>query len=129
MNLDPIRLIIAVCLAIYGIYIAGLALSMTAAPPITFTFFFFLIEAVLAIVAAFGVGRSQSWAPAAVLILGIVVAVRWLYQGFILGIVAYLYALMMALLAVVAALAVAAYLSGRWRVDISKVGSQPSRTM
>ena len=125
--MDPVRIVVAIGLAIYGIYMAGLALSMTAAPPLTVTFILFLVEAVLAVVTAYGVGRRQSWAAPAVLLLGVLVAVRWLYEGFILGIVAYLYALVMALLAIGLALAIAAYVSGRWRVDVTRVEGQPSR--
>jgi hypothetical protein len=59
--------------------------------------------------AAFGVWRGQRWAAWAVVLLGVCIAGTWLFEGFILGIVAYLYALLAAGIALGVTLVMAAY--------------------
>ena len=57
--------------------------------------------------------RDQRWAAAVVVLLGVCVAATWLVEAFVLGIVAYLHALLVAVLAIVAALLIAAYVNRR----------------
>ena len=64
-----------------------------------------------AFAAAFGVWRAQRWAAGAVVLLGVAIAGTWLFEGFILGIVAYLYALLVAVIALVVTLVIAAYVN------------------
>jgi Flp pilus assembly protein TadB len=66
---------------------------------------------VCALVAAVGVGRGQAWAAGVVLLLGGSIAATWLIEGFVFGIVAYLHALLVAVLAIVGALVIAAYVN------------------
>ena len=68
-----------------------------------------MLQAVLAILAAVGVWRRQGWAAAALLALGTVIAATALAGAFVLGIIAWLYALVIAIAAVVIALLLGAY--------------------
>lgn len=128
MNQDPIRVLVAATLAAYGVYAAGIASALIGASSATIVLLLFLVEAALAFAATVGVWRRLAWAAPMVVVLGVVIAAKWLYQGFILGIVAYLYALLAAVLAVVIALLIAACLSGRLYVSVSRRGAQANYT-
>jgi hypothetical protein len=124
--MDPVRVIIAVGLAAYGLYSATFLPAMAAPPVVVALFIAFLLKTVLAIAAAVAVARQLSWESLAVILLGVVVAATWLFEGFVLGIVAYLYAFFAALICLAVALAIAAYLSGWFRLHIStQSGSRP----
>jgi membrane protein YdbS with pleckstrin-like domain len=73
----------------------------------------FVLQAVCAVAAALGVWRGQRWAAGAVVLLGVAIAGTWLFEGFILGIVAYLYALLVAVIALIVTLVIAAYVNRR----------------
>jgi len=102
-------LLIAVVLAVYGLYIAGYVPAMLLGQPVPLLLIGFVLQAVCALAAAVGVWRGQSWAAGVVVLLGVSIAATWLIEAFVLGIVAYLYALLIAVLAVVVALIIAAY--------------------
>ena len=74
----------------------------------------FVLQAVCALAAAFGVWRGRPWATAALVLLGLSIAGTWLFEAFVLGIVAYLRALLVAVIALVTTLGIAVYL-GRQR--------------
>ena len=63
----------------------------------------------LAAIAAFGVWTGKSWAPAVIVLTGVVLAALWLTYGFVLGIVAYLYAIAIAGLTLLLMIVAAAY--------------------
>ena len=104
-------LLIAVALAGYGLYIAGYVPAMLIGEPVLLLLIGFVLQAVCAFVAAVGVWRGQSWAAGVVVLLGVCIAATWLIEGFVLGIVAYLHALLVAVLAIVVTLIMAAYIS------------------
>ena len=104
-------LLIAVGLAGYGVYIAGYVLAMLLGQPVPLLLIGFVLQAVCALAAAFGVWRGQPWAAGAVVLLGVSIAATWLVEGFVLGIVAYLHALLVAVLAIVVACIIAAYVN------------------
>lgn len=112
-------LLIAVALLAYGLCIAGYLPAMLLGRPLPFLLIPFVLQVVCALAAAFGVWRAQSWAAGVVVLLGVIVAVTWLFEGFVLGIVAALHALLVALLAIVVALVMAAYVDRRYRARIS----------
>jgi hypothetical protein len=112
-------LLIAVLLAGYGVYIAGHVPAMLVGQPVPLLLIGFVLQVVCALAAAFAVWRGQSWAPAAVVLLGVSVAATWLVEGFVLGIVAYLHALLVAVLAIVVALILAAYVNRRHGAQIA----------
>jgi hypothetical protein len=104
-------LLIAVALAGYGVYIAGYVPAMLLSPPVPLLLIGFVLQAVCALAAAFGVWRGQPWAAGVVVLLGVIIAATWLIEAFVFGIVAWLHALLVAVLAIVVALIIAAYLN------------------
>ena len=96
-------LLIALLLAAFGLYHLLNGLAIAAAPGTPVLAISFLLQGVLGLAAAYGVWRAQTWAPLALLLLGIVVAATALIEAFVLGIVAWLWALMIAVVAVVSA--------------------------
>jgi hypothetical protein len=69
----------------------------------------FLLQVFSGIVAGIGVWRRASWAAGAVVLLGASIAITALVEGFVLWIVAYLFALAEAVLALALALMLAAW--------------------
>jgi hypothetical protein len=111
MNRSTTLLLIAVALLGYGIYAASYVPGLLVAPPVPALLIGFVLQAVCALAAAFGVWRSQRWAGVALVLLGVSIAGTWLFEAFILGIVAYLRALLIAVIALVMALVMAAYVN------------------
>jgi hypothetical protein len=107
-------LLIALALAAYGVYRASFVFAMVVAPGSLVLLVAFALEMVLALAAAVGVWRRQPWAPTALVLLGASIAATALLEGFVLGVIGWLYALLIALAAVVVALLLASYVrSGR----------------
>jgi hypothetical protein len=113
MSRSTLLLVIAVGLAAYGFYAATFIPAMLVAPIAPALLIGFLLQAVCAFAAAFGVWRRVRWASLAVVLLGASIAGTWLFEAFVLGIVAYLRALVVALVAIVSTLIIAAYLNRR----------------
>ena len=104
-------LLIVVALAGYGVYIVGYVPAMLLGQPVPLLLIGFILQVVCALAAAVGVWRGQPWAAGAVVLLGVTIAATWLIEGFVLGIVAYLHALLVAVLAIVVTLIIAAYVN------------------
>jgi hypothetical protein len=107
MNRSTTLLVIAVGLAAYGIYAASFVPAMSAGPASPVLLIGFLLQAVSGLAAAFGVWRRARWAAAAIIILGVCAGGTWLCEAFILGIVAWLNALIAAALSLLIALVIA----------------------
>jgi hypothetical protein len=103
--------LIAVVLAGYGVYTAAYVPAMLLSQSVPLLLIGFVLQAVFALAAAVGVWRGQPWAAGVVVLLGVSIAATWLIEGFILGIVPYLRALLIAVFAIVVASIVAAYLN------------------
>lgn len=103
-------LLIALALVAYGVYHALYAILMLPEPGSLLLFLGFALQAVLAILAAVGVWRRQRWAAAALLLLGASVAATALVEAFVLGILGWLVALLIAIAAIGIALLLGAYL-------------------
>jgi hypothetical protein len=71
----------------------------------------FALKAVLAILAAIGVWRQRRWAGAALFLLGATIPATALVEAFVLGVIAWLYALLLAVAAIVIALMLGAYVN------------------
>jgi hypothetical protein len=100
--------VIAVGFFFYALYTASFLIGMVIAPsPILLIAT--LSKTALAIACGVGIWTGQRWAPAMVVLTGIVIAVSWLLYGFVLGIVAYLYGIAMALMAIIVTILLAAY--------------------
>jgi len=111
MNRTTTLLLIAVALAGYGVYAASYVPGMLAGSPAPALLIGFILQAACALAAALGVWRGRRWAAVAVVLLGVSIAGTWLFEGFILGIVAYLYALLVAAIGLLTALVIAAYVN------------------
>jgi hypothetical protein len=113
MNRSTLLVVIAVGLAAYGLYAASFVPAMIVAPVAPLLLIGFLLQAACALAAAFAVWRGLRWAALAVVLLGASIAATWLVEAFVLGIVAYLRALAVTVVAIVSALIIAAYLNRR----------------
>jgi len=104
-------LLIAVALAVYGVYAASFVPAMLVGPAVPALLVAFVLQAVCALAAAFGVWRGRPWATGALVLLGLSIAGTWLFEAFILGIVAYVHAMLVAVIALVITLVIAVYVS------------------
>jgi hypothetical protein len=111
MNRSTTLLLIAVGLIVYGVYAASYVPGMLVGAPVPILLIGFVLQAVFALAAGVGVWRGERWAAGPVLLLGAGIAGTWLYEGFILGIVAYLRALLVAMIAAVVTFIIAAYVN------------------
>lgn len=103
-------MLIAIVLAAHGSYYAVHAIAMLPGPTSLLLLLAFAIQAVLAILATFGVWRDQRWAAAALLLLGVSIAATVLVEAIVLGIRPWPYALPIAIAAIAIALALGSYL-------------------
>jgi hypothetical protein len=111
MNRSATRLLMTVVLAGYGVYAASFVPALLLEPLRPALLVGFMLQAVCGLAAALGVWRGDRWAAGAVVLLGVCIAGTWLFEAFILGIVAYLHALLIAVIAVITTLVIAAYLT------------------
>jgi hypothetical protein len=109
MERSLVLLLIALALAAYGVWRAFYAIAMLPGLASPLLFFLFTLQASLAIAAAVGVWRRRRWAGAALLLLAASIAVTALVEAFALGIIGWLYALLIAAVAIVIALILGAY--------------------
>lgn len=112
-NRSAALILIAVALAGYGVYIGSFVPGMLFGQSLPLLLICFVLQAVCALAAALGVWRGQPWASRVVVVLGVAVAATALVEAFVLGIVAYLYALLVAVAAIVIVMLIAAYLNRR----------------
>jgi hypothetical protein len=115
MDRSTPRILIAIALAVYGVYAASFLPAMLVGGSVPALLIGFAIQTVCAFAAAFGVWRGGSWAAGAVVLLGICVAATWLFEGFFLGIIAYQRALLGAVTALIISFIIAAYLNREMR--------------
>ena len=110
VNRSAVLLLLALLVAGFGIWASlnGIALLFGGGTPLLTVIF--LAEGILGLVAAYGIARAQPWAASVVLLLAVIVAAAALVQAFVLGILPWLYALFIAIAAIVLALIVAAAL-------------------
>jgi hypothetical protein len=104
-------LLIAGVLGAYGVWQALRAITMIPGLTSPLLFLAFALQAVLAILAAVGIWRRQRWAGAVLLLLGASIAATALVEAFVLGIIAWLYALLLSVAAIVIALLLGAYVN------------------
>jgi hypothetical protein len=113
MDRSLVLRLIAAGLAAYGIYTALYIPAMLIGPPAPLLLGCFLLQVVTALVAAVGVWQRLAWAPLAVVLLGASIAATRLVEAFVLWIVPYLPALLIAAAILVGALLAAAYVRRR----------------
>jgi len=101
--------IVAVGLALYGIYTASYVPGLLIGTPAVLILIGFLAQTIAAPCAAVGVWRGSAWAPAVVVLLGVAVAVTELFEGPVLGLISLDHALGVGVVAILLTLVVAAY--------------------
>ena len=111
MNRSTTLFLIALALLGYGLYVALYIPAMLIGPPVPSLLIGFTAQAVCAALAGLGILTRQSWARIAVLLLGAGIAATNLWEGFMLGIIPFLRALLVAVLAIIGALLLASYLT------------------
>lgn len=100
--------LIAIALAAYGVYTALYLPGMLVGPPTPLLLIGFIAQAVCALAAAVGVWSGRSWAAVIVVLLGISITATQLFEV-LLGIVPYLRAVLIAVLAIVGSVVLAGY--------------------
>jgi len=101
--------LLAVVLAGYGVYTALYLPAMLVGPPMPLLVICFIVQVVSALGAALGLWSGQRWCAAMVLLLGASIAATQLVEV-LLGVLPYLRAVLVAVLAIVGALLLAAYI-------------------
>lgn len=104
--------LIAVLLAAFGLWtgLNGAVLLVSGGTPLLMLLF--IAQGVLALVAAYGVARAAAWAPPLLLLLGALVAATLLIEAFVLGILPWLYAVVIGAVAIVLAIVVGGLVRG-----------------
>jgi len=110
MERPTVLVIIALGLALYGVWTALYVPAMLVGGPQPLLLIGFVAQAVLALAAAATVARRHAWATPLVLAFAAAVVVTQLVEGFALQIVPYLRAVFIAVATVVGAIALSAYL-------------------
>ena len=108
MNRSTALLLIAIALVVFGIYRALFIPGMLIGPPVPLLLTGFLLQAVFGIVAGVGVWRGARWASLAIGLLGASVVASALIEV-ILGIIAYLRALLDAVVAIIVTILMITY--------------------
>lgn len=122
MNRATISFLIAFSLAVFGIYRAVYVPGMLVGPLVPLLLVGFVLQAVFGILAAIGVWRGATWAPFVILLLGASVAATALFEV-LLGVLAPLRAVFDAVVAILVAVLMAAYV----RRAASSPGESASR--
>src|SRR5690242_15558487 len=112
MRRTPADIIITVVLAAYGLYTASYIPGLVVAPVPPILLIGRILEAVFGFASAFGVWTGTRWAPLTILALGLTIALMWLIEAFVLGIVAYLNAVAAAAIVAILFMAGAMYVQG-----------------
>lgn len=102
-------LLIALVLAAYGIWTALFVPAMLVGPTNPLLLICFVLQVVAALLAAVGLWQDQSWAAAAVLVLAAAITATQLIEV-LLGILPYMRAVLVSVLAIVAALLLVRFL-------------------
>jgi hypothetical protein len=113
MDRGPLLWLIALGLALYGVWTALYVPAMFIGESSPLLLLGLLAQAVFALVAAAGVARNLGWAAVAVVLFAASIVFTQLVEGFALQIVPYLRAVIIAVCAIAGALALIAVLRGR----------------
>jgi hypothetical protein len=108
VNRSTALLVIAIALVVFGIYRALFIAGMLIGPPAPLLLIGFLLQAAFGIVAGVGVWRGARWASLAIGLLGASVVATALIEV-ILGIIAYLRALLDAVVAIIVTILMVTY--------------------
>ena len=108
MRRSTFNVVVAIVLGLFGLYVLSYIPPMLAGtPPAPLLAAGFVIQACAALLAAVGVWVGAAWAPGAVLVLGIAIAVTECAEAFLVGVIPYDHALLVSVIAILLALFVA----------------------
>lgn len=110
MNRSVALPLLALALAVYGVYTALYLPAMFVGPPMPLLVICFIAQVVLALAAAVGTWSGRRWAAPVLLLLGASIAATQLIEV-LLGILPYLRAVLVGVLAIIGALVLAAYIT------------------
>ncbi len=111
MSRDLLTTVIVLGLAAYGIYIGLYIPPMLVGTPPMSILVGFLMQVVAALMGAVGVWTRRSWAPLAIIVLGAAIAATSLLEGFVLGIISYNHAVVVAVVGLVVTILAAGYVN------------------
>jgi hypothetical protein len=103
-------MLIGIGLLLYGLYTASFIPGLLVGAPMPLILVGFLVQAVAAIAAGVGVFLASGWTPAAVIVLGMAIALTEIVEGFVLGLISYDRALAVGVAGVVITFLIAIYL-------------------
>jgi hypothetical protein len=86
---NPAVMLIGLGLLIYGLYTASFVPGLLVGTPVPLILAGFVVQAVAAIAAGVGAFLGSPWTPAAVIILGIAIALTAIVEGPILGLTSF----------------------------------------
>ena len=101
--------VIALVLAVYGVNILLIVAPMFTGNPSPLLVAGFVLQVAAAIASAIGVWRARSWAPGVIVILGLAIVITEVVEGFVLGLIAFNHALLVAVAAMLMSLVLAAW--------------------
>ena len=87
MDRRSVMTMMAIGLAVYGLYVASYVPPMLVGRPMPVILACFVGQAVVALLAALGVWRASAWAPPVVLLLGGLIVLTEIVEGFVLGLI------------------------------------------
>jgi len=102
--------VIAIGLALYGVYVALYLPALIAGTPAPLLLAGFVAQACAALLAAVGTWRDAPWAAFALVVLGAAVAATEIIEGYVLGLIAYNHAVVVAVIGLLITIAIAAYI-------------------
>ena len=109
MKRSPAILLIVIALAIYGVYMASFVPPLLVGRPEPLLLACFVLQACAAILAAVGVWTGRNWGAGAMVMLGVAIAVTEVAEAFVLGVIAFDRALIIAFSAVLVTFVGAAF--------------------
>lgn len=101
MSRETATIVAVVALVGYGLYIGQYVPAMLVGSPPLSILLGFIAQTVAAIAAAVGVWQHRAWAPLMLVVLGAAIALTEIFEGFVLGLVGYNHAVVIAVLGLV----------------------------
>jgi len=111
MSRDALTTVVVVALVAYGLYIGSYLVPMfVGSPPIAIVVGF-AVQTIAALAGAVGVLWQRSWAPVMLVVLGAAIAFTAIVEGFVLGLVGFNHATVVAVTGLVLTILAAVYVS------------------
>lgn len=109
MSRDPLTVLIVVGLIVYAVYIGSYVPPMLVGTPPILVLIGFVAQTVAALMGGVGTWWHRSWAPLAIVVLGVAIAATAIVEGFLLGLIALNHALLTAVIGLAVTIVTALY--------------------